>query len=259
MKKILSLLTLACAVCGAMVSAAEFDWAESSAIVREIDRQTGVDAAAVERALQFTSDAAPSTDEERERLIRINVLARFHTAGADLSWEAQKKFVDEQIAAAAFEKPLSTEKYLMLLYIWYCRKWDGAIYDLMKTLPGCELWCDAGYVCDKLGKYEEAYNYYVSLAQFPARAVDVAVVRLNDPARAFAAAQLILERTYDAECVGRVIARVVSGLVGRTEIPAEQMKSFLQNANRKYSPKLIEDDAAWRPVITTIRTLLETY
>ena len=40
---------------------------------------------------------------------------------------------------------------------------------------------------------------------------------------------------------------------------AAEMKTFLQNVNRKYSPQLINDKAAWEPIIAQVRTVLETY
>ena len=254
-KLVLSTLLVLASVIG--VSA--FDFAESTTILRSIDQAGGADAAALERAQTFVASAVPNDNGQRIRLVKIRSMIQFQTPGADRGWATHKKFVDDALGDVKFEGEIPAGDYLSCLYIWWYRGWDNEIYSLMKTLDGHELWSDAGHVCDKLGKYEEAYNYYVSSATFPDRAVSIAATRLNDPARAFAAAKLILERTCSVNIVSAVITKTVSSLVGNPAIPAEEMKSFLTNANRKYSAKLIEDDAAWRPVITMIRTMLETY
>lgn len=254
-KLVLSTLLVLASVIG--VSA--FDFAESTTILRSIDQAGGADAAALERAQTFVASAIPNDNGQRLRIVMIRSMIQFQTPGADRSWETHKKFVDDAISDVKFDGEIKAKDYLECLYIWWYRGWDNEVYSLMKTLDGFELWPDAGHVCDKLGKYEEAYNYYVSSAAFPDRAMSIAATRLNDPARAFVAAKQILERTYWASCVSSVISNTVSHLVGNPAIPADEMKTFLTNANRKYSSKLIEDDAAWRPVITMIRTMLETY
>ena len=258
MKKLFLFLLLA--VFASVTFAAGFDWPASTELIRALqNNQSTLDPAVTARVQQFIDAAAPENDSEKRRVIALRVMARTQTAGADMSWTAQKKYVDDQIAAAQLEKELTGAAYLDLLYIWWYRGWDKEIYALMQTQPGAELWANAGHVCDKMEKYAEAYEYYKASGIFPDRAVNIAATRLNDPAKAFEAAKLILIRTYHAPCVGAVIERTVSGLVGNAAIPADEMKAFLQNANRKYSSMLIRDEAAWKPIITTIRTMLETY
>lgn len=258
MKKLFLFLLLA--VFASVTFASGFDWNASSELMKALqDNQTALDPAVPARVQQFIDDATPRNDSEKRRVIALRVMVRAQTKGSDMSWNAQKQFVDDQIAAAELEKEIAVADYLDLLYIWWYRGWDKEIYELMKTLPGAELWGNAGHICDKMGKYAEAYEYYKASAIFPDRAVNIAATRLNDPAKAFEAARLILTRTYNAQCVSAVIERVVSGLVGNADIPADEMKAFLQNANRKYSSMLIKEEEAWKPIITTIRTMLETY
>lgn len=258
MKKLFLFLLLA--VFASVTFAAGFDWSASTELIRALqNNQAALDPAVTARVQQFIDAAAPQYDSEKLRVIALRVMVRAQTKGSDMSWTAQKKFVDDQIAATQFEKELTGAAYLDLLYIWWYRGWDKEIYALMQTLPGAELWGNAGHICDKMGKYAEAYEYYKASGIFPDRAVNIAATRLDDPAKAFEAAKLILIRTYNAQCVGAVVERTVSGLVGNADIPADEMKAFLQNANRKYSSMLIKDAEAWKPIITTIRTMLETY
>ena len=42
-------------------------------------------------------------------------------------------------------------------------------------------------------------------------------------------------------------------------IPEAEAKEILKKLNRAYSPKLVEDEDAFKPVVTMIRTMLETY
>lgn len=254
-KLVLSTLLVLASVIG--VSA--YDWKVSSTIIDSLNKKITNDPVVLEQAQEFADQAVPDSDTQRFRLIRIRALIRFQKAAGNITFDDQKKFIDDQLSELKFNGEVKAQDYLDCLYIWWYRGWDNEVYSLMKTLDGHEKWQDAGHVCDKLGKYEEAYNYYVESDTFPDRAVSIAATRLNDPARAFAAAQLILERSYSVNAVSPIIAKTVSHLVGNPAIPAEEMKSFLTNANRKYSSKLIEDDAAWRPVITMIRTMLETY
>lgn len=42
-------------------------------------------------------------------------------------------------------------------------------------------------------------------------------------------------------------------------LPENEAKEILKKLNRVYSPKLVEDEDAFKPVVTMIRTMLETY
>lgn len=258
MKKLFLFLFLA--VFSSFTFAADFDWKATEELITALDANRDVlDPAVPARVLQFTDVAVPRNDSEKIRVISLRKSARVQTKGADMSWDAQKKFVDDQIAAAKLEKEVTVVQYLQLLYVWWYRGWDKEFYSLIKTLPGAELWPDAGHVCENMGKYAEAYEYYKASAYYPDRAARIAVKQLNEPVKGFEAAKLILTRTYNANCVGAVIEQIISGVVGNADIPTDEIKAFLQNANRKYSSMLIKDEEKWKPIITMIRTMLETY
>ena len=42
-------------------------------------------------------------------------------------------------------------------------------------------------------------------------------------------------------------------------LPEEEARTILKRLNRVYSPRLVENDELYRPVVTAIRTMLETY
>lgn len=258
MKKLFVFLALT--LFSAVTFAAGFDWAASSVCMRELqENQTALDPAVIDRVQQFIDAATPRNDSEKRRLIALRVMVRAQTKGSDMSWAAQKKFVDDQVAAAQLEKELTGADYLDLLYIWWYRGWDKDIYALMKTLPGFELWGNAGHLCDKMGKYEEAYDYYLASEIFPDRAAAIAMTRLNDPAKALAAVKLINEKLYPLNTVSSVIQTAMKNLAGNKSVPKAEMREFLESANQKYSGMLVEHEAEWMPVIKRIRTMLDAY
>ena len=130
---------------------------------------------------------------------------------------------------------------------------------VIKATPGAEAFCDAGFWANAVGKYAESYELYLASKTWPQRAMEIALHRLNDPEKALTAATLICERTYSIEIVKSVVRMTVEKLCGNSAVNAAEMKTFLQNVNRKYSPQLINDKAAWEPIIAQVRTVLETY
>ena len=42
-------------------------------------------------------------------------------------------------------------------------------------------------------------------------------------------------------------------------LPEDEARTILKRLNRVYSPRLVENDELYRPVVTAIRTMLETY
>ena len=133
------------------------------------------------------------------------------------------------------------------------------MYALIKATPGAEAFCDAGLWANAVGKYAESYELYLASKTWPQRAMEIALHRLNDPVKAFEAAKLITGKAYSAAIVKDVVRMTVSRLVGNDSVNAAEMKTFLQNVNRKYSARLIDDKTAWEPIIAQIRTVLETY
>ena len=85
------------------------------------------------------------------------------------------------------------------------------------------------------------------------------LIRSTPGAEACAAAKKITGKTYNARIVQEVITMTISKLAGSDAVSAADMKTFLQNVNRKYSSQLIVDKPTWEPIIAQVRTMLETY
>lgn len=256
MKKI---IISAIAAAFAILSAQAYDWQAAAAISVKINNGLVTDAAVLEEAQKFCDSAKPETDAEKISVINLRSKLNFQRAGGKIAWADHKKFVDDAIAAAKLTKAPSTGAYLGCLYVWWDRSFDNEVYALMKTLPDYQKWGNGGHVAGFLEKWEESYNLYLVSAIFPERAVAVAGSELNDPVRAFEAAKLILTNEYSARTVQLTLENVTRYVAGNEAVPAEQLKAFLINANRRYSVKMVSNKEAWEPIVTMIRTLLETY
>lgn len=252
-------LTVAVCFVAAVLGAADIDFGKVHSLFVEAARNRAtLDQSIPAKIKAYADSTQPTNDDGKLRKIQLLAIARLQTTGADRSFEAHKKFVDDQIAAAKLTKAPGSVVYLSILYFWWESDFCKPIYELAKTLPGHERWSDMGHVCEGLGKFEEAYDYY--MAYYPGRSVRIAVQRLNDPVKAFEAAKMINgNKQFSAQIVGSVISYVASGLCGNAAISDAQMKAFLTTANRKYSAMMIKDEEAWTPVIKAIRTLLQTY
>ena len=167
-KLVLSTLLVLASVIG--VSA--FDWKVSSTIIDSLNMKITNDPVVLEQAQEFADQAVPDSDTQRFLLIRIRALIRFQKAAGNITFDDQKKFIDDQISELKFDGEVKAKDYLDCLYIWWYRGWDNEVYDLMKTLEGHETWLDAGHVCEQLKKYNEAYDYYFASAAWPDRAVN---------------------------------------------------------------------------------------
>lgn len=232
----------------------------SSLETEAVNNRIKLDQSIPAKLVQYVNSIEPTTDGDKLVKIRLLEIARIQTTGADLSFKTHKKAFDEYIAAAKLEKELSTEVYLgKISYWWMADSWAQEIYDLMKTMPGYKSWSDSGFICQVLGKNEEAYDCYMASGSWPDRQMEIALYVMKDPVKAFESAKLINQRSRQVSVVKRVINLVVSELAGNPAIPDQQMKDFLTAANRKYSGQLGNDEAAWSPVIKMIRTLLQTY
>ncbi|WP_419644026.1 hypothetical protein [Victivallis vadensis] len=257
MKKILLAAAL---IISAAAFAVDIDWQTVTGFNRELaDNRTKLDQAVPAKVTEYADSVDAYTDQEKIAVIALRRAARTQVAGNDRSWQANKAFVDEQIAAAKLDKELTVPQYLSLLYLWYMESWCPDMYQYMKTQPGFEKWNDAGHCCYQLKKYDEAYTYYMAAQAFPERSVSIATVYLKDPAKAFEAAKLINTKICSLNTVQSVLNAVSNHLAGNDAISAADMKAFLQNANRKYSSMLLKDKANWEPVIAQIRTMLETF
>lgn len=247
-----------------VTAAVEYNWQEIDAKVYRplYNNRTALNQEVVQSAIDYLDAVEATNDGQQLDVIRCRVRAYDQTTGADRSLAGLRAVAEPLIAAAKLEKAPTGAQLASIFSIWY-RKTDvefaKEVYDFIKQTPGAEGYADSGLWANAVGKYDEAYSLYVETAAWPQRAVEIAINKLNDPAKAFAAAKLLTGKTYKAEIVKPVIQQVVSKLVGNDAIPAAEMKTFLQNVNRKYSAQLIEDKATWEPIIAQIRTVLETY
>ena len=254
------------ALCGCVLplSAVEFDSAALAKNVYEplFQNRTAMNQETVKTAAAYLDTVEPKTDAEKIVLIRYRVMAQDQTSGADRSLAGLKKYADEILAKVQFEKTLTGAQYVSIFSLWWRQnepEFAKEVYDLIKSTPGAELFCDAGLWANAIGKYDEAYDLYYATTVWPQRAMEIALHRLNDPEKALTAATLICERTYSIEIVKSVVRMTVEKLCGNSAINAAEMKNFLQNVNRKYTARLAYDKPAWEPIIAQIRTMLEAY
>ena len=247
-----------------VTAAVEYNWQE---IYTRVNRQlynnrVALNQEVVNDVISYLDTVDARSDGQKISIIRGRVWAYDQTTGADRSLAGLRAFAEPLIAAAKLEKAPTGAQLASIFSIWYRQtdvEFAKEVYDFIKQTPGAEGYADSGLWANAVGKYEEAYSLYVATAVWPHRAVNLAIYKLNDPVKAFAAARLLTGKTYRANIVKPVIQQVVSKLVGNDAIPAAEMKTFLQNVNRKYSSQLIEDKAPWEPIIAQIRTVLETY
>lgn len=247
-----------------VTAAVEYNWQEIDAKVYRplYNNRTALNQEVVQSAIDYLDAVEATNDGQKLSVIRYRVWAYDQTTGADRSLAGLRAFAEPLIAAANLDKTLTGAQVVSLYNVWYRKNepdFAKSVYAFIKATPGAEEFVDSGLWAAALEKYDEAYSLYVETAAWPQRAVEIAINKLNDPAKAFAAAKLLTGKTYKAEIVKPVIQQVVSKLVGNDAIPAAEMKTFLQNVNRKYSAQLIDDKATWEPIIAQIRTVLETY
>lgn len=261
-KLFLSLATL----CGCVLtlSAIEYNAAELMKNVSTplFQNRSAMNQETVKTALAYLDTVEAVSDAQKLNLIRYRVIAYDQTSGADRTLAGLKKYADALIENTRFEKVLTGAQYVGIFSLWWRRnEFDFAqeMYALIKATPGAEAFHDAGHWASAVGKYAESYELYLASKTWPQRAMNIAFNKLNDPVKAFEAAKLITGKAYSAAIVKEVVRMTVSRLVGNDSVNAAEMKTFLQNVNRKYSARLIDDKTTWEPIIAQIRTVLETY
>ena len=261
-KLFLSLATL----CGCVLtlSAIEYNAADLMKNVSTplFQNRSAMNQETVKTALAYLDTVETVSDAQKLNLIRYRVIAYDQTTGADRTLAGLKKYADALIENTRFEKVLTGAQYVSVFSLWWRQtepEFAQAMYDLVKATPGAEAFHDAGLWANAVGKYAEAYELYLASKTWPQRSMYIAFNKLNDPVKAFEAAKLITGKAYSAAIVKEVVRMTVSRLVGNDSINAAEMKTFLQNVNRKYSARLIDDKTTWEPIIAQIRTVLETY
>lgn len=266
MKKLMLAFAALTGIATVTASAAEYNWQDVRDNVSTplYQNRTAMDQNVVRSALEHLGTIEAVNDGQKLSVIRYKIIAYDQTDGADRSFAGLKKHADGLIAGTKFEKALTGAQYVSLFSIWWRQKepdFAQDVYNFMKGTAGAEKFADMGLWAAAVGRYEEAYNiYYNSRKGYAAvRAMNIAISRLNDPAKAFAAAKVIATTDCSAREVRQVLNVVTSKLTGDDSVKADEMKKFLQNLNRRYTAKLSEDEKTWEPVISQIRTLLEAY
>lgn len=266
MKKIMLALAALAGVATITATAAEINWKEVQTNVSTplFQNRTAMDQGVVKTALEYLDTIDCVNDAQKLRVICYRVIAYDQTTGADRTVAGLKKYADGLITAAKFEKSLTGAQYASIFSIWWRQnesEFAQEVYALMKATPGADKFPDMGLWASATGHYEEAYNIYVNSKRgyAAARAANIAINRLNDPGKAFAAAKIVAAGNCKASEVKQVLNIVVNKLTGDDTIKAADMKAFLQNLNRRYTAKLVEDEKTWEPVISQVRTLLEAY
>lgn len=254
------------ALCGCVLtlSAIEYNAAELMKNVSTplFQNRSAMNQDVVKTATAYLDTVEAKTDAQKLNLLRYRVIAYDQTTGADRTLAGLKKYADSLIGKTTFKKALTGAQYVGIFSIWWRQnEFDFAqeMYALIKATPGAEAFIDAGVWAKAVGKYGEAYELFLATKAWPQRAMEIAFNKLNDPVKAFEAAKLITGKAYSAAIVKSVVQLTVSRLVGNDSINAAEMKTFLQNVNRKYSARLIDDKTTWEPIIAQIRTVLETY
>lgn len=264
MRKLFLSIAAFCGLATITATAAEFVWKDIQTNVSTplYQNRTALNQSVVKAAKEYLDTIEAVNDWQKLNVIRYKVVVYDQTSGADRSLAGLKNYADDLIAGTEFEKPLSGVQYVSLFNIWWRQgelEFAQAVYGLIKSTPGAEAHGDSGLWANAIGKYAEAYDLYLASETWPQRAMSIAINRLNDLPKAFAAAQKITGKTYNARVVQEVITMTISKLAGSDAVPAADMKTFLQNVNRKYSSQLIVDKATWEPIIAQVRTMLETY
>lgn len=252
MKKFLMILgsfVLSCVLHADIVS----DCMEQCAILRKSPSAENL--AAAENFVNQTFSKA-TNDKEKTNLLfvqkRIN-------AGKGLTFAQHKEVMDAKIQAANFSKV--TDSFRFTCY--YVPRHDAyyqPVYELFKQNPGSEKGtADIAGTCAKLtGHYDDAIAWYLANNQIGDAAI-VYTKYLNDPVKGLSCAQKIVERSYSAKQVSTVVSLIERFFIGNPKVSPSEVKELLQNINRKYSSKMIANPTAWKPVITRVRTLIETF
>lgn len=264
MRKLFLSIAALCGLAAVNATAAEFVWKDFG---DNVDRplyqnRIKMEQSVVKAAQEYLDTLELTNDIHKLAVIKQRVRAYDQTTGVDRSLAALKNYADKLIAAETFDKPLTGAQYLSIFSIWWRqgeKQFAQDVYALMKATEGAETYADAGLWANAVEKYAEAYDLYIAASAWPNRSMTIAINRLKDPAKAFAAAKQITNHTYSAAVVGSVITMTISKLAGNDAVPGSDMKAFLQNVNRKYSSQLIVDKATWEPIIAQVRTILETY
>lgn len=180
---------------------------------------------------KLTAAAAAAPSEWEKTLIVI--LQKLATNPVS-NFEQLCKIIDEEVNASEI-----TDK-------------NSAFIEFKKQFPYCrnEFIKEAWEFCKK---NPSAYDFYFV-------AYKAEQLNLTELQRYLSIRDLLFKyNTADASHVRELIDSLLDVAVASDGVDGISVKEDLQKLNRKFSKHLLDDKAAWEPVIAKIRTTLETY
>ena len=247
-------------------SAVEFDYKglNENAYKRLIENKETKDQTVIAEVNKYLESVETKTDSQKLSVIRYKLFVYDQTKDVDNSFNGIKKHLEELLANAKLDNPVSDVKKLDMMSIWYKvletdGKYTSSMYNAIKTTKNGTKFGDSGFWAYWAKQYEDAYTFYMETKVYPERAVDVAVKHLKNHNKALVAANMITEKTYPVEVVNKIVTLVLDNVVTSKQVNQEEVKLFLQNVNKKYSRLMKEDEKAWAPIIGDVRMTLGAY
>ena len=264
MNKVVLLVTVfASFICA---SAVEYNSKEFNEKVykRLIENKEKKDQTVIAEVNKYLESVETKTDGQKLAVIKNKLWVYDQTKDVDNSFNGIKKHLEELLANAKLDNPVSDVKKLEMMSIWSkVKETDGkytsSMYNAIKTTKNGTKFADSGFWAYFAKQYEDAYAFYMENKVFPDRSVNIAVKHLKNPNKALVAANMITEKTYSVGVVTKVVTLVLENVVTSKQVNQEEVKLFLQNVNKRYSRLMKEDENSWAPVIGDVRMTLEAY
>ena len=263
MNKVVLLVTIfASFICA---SAVEFNSKEFNENVykRLIENKEKKDKAVISEVNKYLESVETKNDAQKLTIIQYKVWVYDQTTGSNKSFEDLKKYSAELLSKEKFEKQPTRVQTIRILDCWYKAKNDKAfceaMYNAIKTTENGYMFSNSGFYAYNVGKYEDAYNFYMANKVFPERCVNIAIYNLKDLKKAFAAAQIITTKNYKASVVKSIVNHVLNKIATSDEVDQNSVKLFLQKVNIRYSRLMKEDENTWAPIIGDVRMTLSAY
>lgn len=246
------------------VSAVEFNSKEvyNNTYKKLVNNRETLDQNVVKEVNDYLNAVETKTDAQKLYVIKFKLFAYDQTKGSDNSFEGLKTYLEKMLSDAKLDKPIPEVKKLSMVGIWYKRTdkdFVAKMYNAIKTTPNGIKFVDAGWWAQHAKQYNDAYNFYMENQVFPDRSVEIAVKYLNDPQKALSAAKLVADKTYPVKVVNKVVGLVLENVVTNKQVNQEDVKTFLQDINKRYSRLMKEDEKAWAPIIGDVRMTLAAY
>ena len=239
--------------------------------VKEVDEKASLpltknravfDKEVIKNVKEYLETVKPELDGDKIYIINLKVIAYDQENDSKLPFSDIKKYAEDLIAKETFNNltnAMRIRTFNVFGRAFTDKEFAKEMYNTIKSTPDGYLFNDSGYWATAVGEYSDAYDFYGATKMFPDRMINIAIKNLKDSNKAFNAAKMITEKTYAPNIVLSVLNNVAENLTSDNSISDNDMKKFLQQVNRRYSPKLNEDEETWQPIIASVRTMLETY